>query len=154
MTVSFLYVLRGDWDLEPSLPIELQFHQKTPPRYFEEYIKEAFRRMKGLKKRPKGMPHMQNMMSLELMERSHSGIDGCRSIARICQAMLPAKSGSPSSLHGNPKLPHALITCAMGNEEEGTLLILAPTPEHCRRVSLQLHCCYLISPPSSILFIR
>lgn len=88
----FSFIIGGDWDFRSMLPV--QFKAADPP---VDFVPHAFRRwinikpifavIKGKSKAP-GMAGMLRDLGLELIGRHHRGIDDCRNIARIVQALV------------------------------------------------------------------
>ncbi|CAB9519090.1 ERI1 exoribonuclease [Seminavis robusta] len=86
---TFLYTSCGDWDLRTGLATQLSHLGVPVPSTFSNWInvKIAFQNVYASKK-PGGMAEMLKRLGLELEGHHHSGIDDCRNIAMICQALL------------------------------------------------------------------
>eukprot|EP01102_Stenamoeba_stenopodia_P016370 TRINITY_DN571_c0_g1_i1.p1 TRINITY_DN571_c0_g1~~TRINITY_DN571_c0_g1_i1.p1 ORF type:complete len:284 (+),score=70.75 TRINITY_DN571_c0_g1_i1:47-898(+) len=99
---SVVFVTCGDWDLKTMLPSQLRTlknsanpedrklaESKLPNRYSQWInIKNAFQTFKGMKRQPRGMTDMLDLLNLKLDGRHHSGIDDCRNIAKIVLQLL------------------------------------------------------------------
>lgn len=93
---SFAFLTCGDWDLKTCLPNQPLDHKSAGGRVqrspgFAQWVnvKRAFDKLyksRGWKAR--GMVTMLSDLGLELQGKHHSGIDDCRNIARVVQAML------------------------------------------------------------------
>ena len=86
-----LFVTCGDWDFGTLFPAQCAVSdppvQWIPPMYRRWHnIKTSFATHTGLRKAP-GMAAMLPYLNLELEGRHHRGIDDCRNIARILQAI-------------------------------------------------------------------
>lgn len=86
------FITCGDWDLQTMLPAQLS---ATEPVI--GFVPHAYRRWINIKKPfaawnggsvKGGMLGMLKALDLELEGRHHSGIDDCRNIARIAQALV------------------------------------------------------------------
>jgi len=90
--INSLLVTCGDWDLKRMLPIQLEASQlgmdQIPPIYRQwQNIKQMYCQVLD-QPRVGGMVKMLRGLQLELKGRHHRGIDDCRNIARIYQALL------------------------------------------------------------------
>lgn len=86
-----VFVTCGDWDLGTMLPIQLAACvppiTEVPPLYMRWLnIKRAFAEVQG--GRPGGMTMMLRLLDLPLVGTHHRGLDDCRNIARILEALL------------------------------------------------------------------
>ena len=104
---SAAYLTCGDWDLKTMLPGQLRLSgtqtglnptTNTLAAPYNRWInvKKSFQQQYGLKY-SKGMAGMLKHANMELEGRHHSGIDDCKNILRIVQALRkegwdPAKS--------------------------------------------------------------
>jgi inhibitor of KinA sporulation pathway (predicted exonuclease) len=87
---AFRFILCGDWDLQRMLPT--QCRASVPPI---RELPEAWRSWVNIKRifetcmegRARSMTYMLEALGLELVGRHHRGIDDCRNIARIAQAL-------------------------------------------------------------------
>jgi len=86
-----LFVTCGDWDLGTMLPV--QFAACVPPitevpPIFTRWlnIKRAFAELQG--GRPGGMARMLRLLGLPLVGTHHRGLDDCRNIATILEALV------------------------------------------------------------------
>ena len=101
---TFVYATCGDWDLKTCLPKQLQHLQlPVPPPTMTALsswinLKVAFQRVCG--KKALGMTTMLEEFNLELQGRHHSGIDDCKNLARVVQAMMQEKGWKPTQLTG------------------------------------------------------
>ena len=84
----------GDWDLKTMFPRQLQIsgtHSISDDlhKLFDCWtnVKETYCVVKRYRRAP-GMEGMLGDLGLQLVGRHHSGIDDCRNIARICQALI------------------------------------------------------------------
>ncbi|KAI0788565.1 exonuclease RNase T and DNA polymerase III [Abortiporus biennis] len=94
---SHIFLACGKWDLETMLPNQLRLIQDehgldasgklVAPYNNYINVKEAFRRHLNYRHQL-GMALMLKKLKLELEGRQHSGIDDCRNILRIVQALL------------------------------------------------------------------
>lgn len=86
---TYLYLTGGDWDLGTCLPRQLRYHGEHAPSSYWYWIniKQEFGWFYNTPT-TRGMVSLLNHLGLELQGRHHSGIDDCRTIARICQRTL------------------------------------------------------------------
>jgi inhibitor of KinA sporulation pathway (predicted exonuclease) len=90
---NILFVTCGDWDLKTMLPEQLSLSNiREVPSHFHRWcnIKIVYNKHKGLTGRPHRIDMLDILkgMNLELQGHHHSGIDDCRNIARIVQALM------------------------------------------------------------------
>lgn len=81
----------GDWDLSTMLPVQCRASERSiaeVPRIYRRWIniKKIFSKTRRGAK-AFGMPTMLSNLGLELVGRHHRGIDDCRNIARMAQAL-------------------------------------------------------------------
>jgi len=81
----------GDWDLSTMLPVQSRASEQSIaelPRIYRRWIniKKIFSKTRRGAK-AFGMPSMLKNLGLELLGRHHRGIDDCRNIARMAQAL-------------------------------------------------------------------
>lgn len=93
--LPYAFVTCGDWDLKTMLPAQLRAVGSDPhaaPLAYRRWInvKHPFRAATKQKRGAAGMPHMLAELGLSLEGRHHRGIDDCRNIARIAQALARA----------------------------------------------------------------
>lgn len=88
--LKFCFVTSGDWDLKTCLPANCDCLQIDYKEYLKRWIniKSYFRSIMGKRRGDRvSMPSMLDELNLSLDGRHHSGIDDCRNIAKIVQAL-------------------------------------------------------------------
>jgi inhibitor of KinA sporulation pathway (predicted exonuclease) len=87
--LPYAFVTCGDWDLRTMLPNQIRAAGLDEvPAPYRRWVNvkvpfKAWRPRKGAA----GMPHMLELLGLELEGRHHRGIDDCRNIAKIVRAL-------------------------------------------------------------------
>lgn len=84
---SVMFVSCGDWDLRTMLPAQLGLRGKRAPQHLRRWINIKHTYAQAMHRKASGMIAMLNGLGLELEGRHHSGIDDCRNIAKIVQAL-------------------------------------------------------------------
>ncbi|XP_041475908.1 ERI1 exoribonuclease 3-like isoform X2 [Lytechinus variegatus] len=85
--IKFIFVTCGDWDLKTMLPSQCAHFELPYHSYFRRWlnIKKAYATVTS--HYPKGMMQMLEKLNIPHVGRHHSGIDDCRNIANILQAL-------------------------------------------------------------------
>jgi len=97
------FVTCGQWDLTDMLPRQCQYSDLPVPPMLDvsqsgQFVNIKFSFQKHTGKYGKGLKDMQTMLDLQFEGRLHSGIDDCRNILLIMQAL--AKDGAVFANNG------------------------------------------------------
>lgn len=88
---TFVYATCGDWDLQTCLPDQWAYLQTPPspiPPALTGWINLKVPFQQICKTKAFGMTNMLRHLGLPLEGRHHSGIDDCKNLARIVQALI------------------------------------------------------------------
>lgn len=135
---SWAFALCGDWDLGTMFPAQCQAAgiHVIPPGYRQWVnVKHMFARFTGARKGP-GMAAMLAHLGLELRGRHHRGIDDCRNIARIVQALVRGGVTPEITTHlALSRYPPLALTVRLGEERREVTLDKRSLGTLCGRAS-------------------